>query len=67
MRQGLSFDPRISLHHAPELHFRNPRLKINTARPVIWHPIDETHVIQRPRRIRGELEGPKNKKGVYEY
>lgn len=63
----VSCNLRIILHHAPELHFRNPRLEIDTVRWVVGHPVDEPHIIQRLRRIQGEVECPERKERTYEY
>lgn len=65
--QGISCDVRIILQHAPEIHFREPRLEVNSIWSVSWqHRGHETPAIQRLCGIQSELESPKNKERVYE-
>lgn len=65
--QGFSSDVRIILQHAPEIHFREPRLEVNSIWFVSWqHRGHETPAIQRLCGIQSEMESPKNKERVYE-
>lgn len=65
--QGFSCDVRIVLQHAPEIHFREPRLEVNSIWFVGWqHRGHETPAIQRLCGIQSEMESPKNKERVYE-
>jgi hypothetical protein len=55
------------MHHVPKLRFWHPRPKFNSAWDIWNRRSREPHVILQLRRIQTELEGPKNKKRIYEH